>query len=138
MIHPFIYDKKRFPAELFPMDVLVSVNDMDVRSESGMILPVIWDNDSRFGRDVYVLDGNETDVYSPTDSNEQPIGYKYVLTVNEPGTQRLYFETILSHETNAHIDVTIEAEHLLYTHLYRLPIVLYHVSFQCKALYHNR
>ena len=86
-----------FPAELFPMEVLVSVNDMDIRSESGMVLPVIWDNDSRYGEDVYV--------------NGSAIGYKYVLTVEEPGTQRLYLETILSQERNTFVDVTIEAEH---------------------------
>lgn len=84
-----------YPAELFPMEVLVSVNDMDVRSESGMVLPVIWETDSRYGEDVLV--------------NGSPIGYKYVLTVNEPGTQRLYLETILSHAVSTSIDVTIEA-----------------------------
>jgi hypothetical protein len=29
------------PEELFPMEVLVTVNDMDIRNESGMKLPVI-------------------------------------------------------------------------------------------------
>lgn len=100
-----------FPAEMFPMEVFVSVNDLDVRNESGMILPVIRKDDARYGKDVYLLQGNETDVYAPTDNSEAAIGYKYVLTVNEPGTQRLYFETILSHAAAAHIDVTIEAEH---------------------------
>lgn len=86
-----------YPAEMFPMDVMVSVNDLDVRNESGMILPVIREDDARYGEDV-MADG-------------KPIGYKYVLTVNEPGTQRIYFHTILSHAAATYIDATIEAEH---------------------------
>lgn len=100
-----------FPAEMFPMDVMVSVNDLNVRNESGMTLPVIRDDDSRYGKDVYELQGTETDVFTPTDASEEPIGYKYVLTVEAPGTQRLYLETILSHTESTYIDVTIEAEH---------------------------
>lgn len=82
------------PAELFPMDVLVSVNDMDVRNESGMVLPVITaeDDPERYGED-------------------NGIGYKYVLTVEGTGTQRIYFETILTHSENATITTMIEAEH---------------------------
>ncbi len=87
-----------YPAEMFPMDVMVSVNDLDVRNESGMILPVIRKDDPRYGNDVNGVDG-------------KPIGYKYVLTVQQPGTQRIYFQTILSHAASAYIDATIEAEH---------------------------
>ncbi len=86
-----------YPAEMFPMDVMVSVNDLDVRNESGMILPVIREDDPRYGEDVM--------------ANGRPIGYKYVLTVYEPGTQRIYFHTILSHAAATYIDATIEAEH---------------------------
>lgn len=98
-----------FPAEMFPMEVLVSVNDLDVRNESGMTLPVIRQDDERYGVHVYE-DHKADDVFTPADGAE-PIGYKYVLTVEEPGTQRLYLETILSHAASAHIEVTIEAEH---------------------------
>ena len=97
-----------FPAEMFPMEVLVSVNDLDVRNESGMTLPVIRQDDERYGAHVYEIHG--ADVFTPA-SGAQPIGYKYVLTVDEPGTQRLYLETILSHAASAQIEVTIEAEH---------------------------
>lgn len=97
-----------FPAEMFPMEVLVSVNDLDVRNESGMTLPVIRQDDERYG--VHVYENHGADVFTPA-SDAEPIGYKYVLTVDEPGTQRLYLETILSHETAAQIEVTIEAEH---------------------------
>ena len=78
------------PAELFPMDVLLSVNDMDVRHASGMVLPVIREDDPRYGED-------------------NGIGYKYVLTVTEPGMQRAYLETILKHQNQGTVNVTVEA-----------------------------
>lgn len=82
------------PEELFPMEVLVSVNDMDVRNESGMVLPIITavDDPERYGED-------------------NGIGYKYVLTVEGVGKHRIYFETILSHNENTEITAKIEAEH---------------------------
>lgn len=100
---------EEFPAELFPMDVLVSVNDLDVRNESGMSLPVIRKDDERYGRDVYAghAQGN---VYQG-EADAQPIGYKYVLKVESPGIQRLYLETILGHKTDDYVEVTIEADH---------------------------
>ena len=78
------------PEELFPMDVLVSVNDMDVRNASGMVLPVIFKGEEGYGTD-------------------NGVGYKYVLKVTEPGIQRVYLETILSHDTDDKVSVTIEA-----------------------------
>lgn len=80
------------PQELFPMDVLVSVNDIDVRNESGMILPIITAQDSRYGED-------------------NGFGYKYVLTVDKPGKQRVYLETILNHAEGELMNITIEADH---------------------------
>ena len=84
------------PAELFPMDVLISVNDMDIRNASGMVLPIIGKDDSRYGDD-------------------NGIGYKYVLTVTEPGVQRVYLKTILDHtqENEKTVDLTIEAPHFV-------------------------
>ena len=79
------------PEAFFPIDVLVSVNDMDVRNASGMVLPVITAEDKRYGID-------------------NGIGYKYVLTVTEPGDQRIYLETILEHQKSETISVTIEAK----------------------------
>lgn len=106
------------PQELFPMEVYISVNDLDVRNESGMALPVIRKDDSRYGKEVYILGSGETDVFKSTDNlgnAKDPIGYKYVLTVETPGTQRLYFETILPHQPVGselgYVDVTIEANH---------------------------
>ena len=80
------------PQELFPMDVLISVNDIDVRNESGMILPIITDSDERYGQD-------------------NGIGYKYVLTVENVGKQRVYLETILDHKEEEMVNLTIEADH---------------------------
>lgn len=80
------------PEELFPIDVLVSVNDMDVRNESGMMLPIIKTGEEGYGED-------------------NGIGYKYVLTVTEYGPQRLYLETLHNHEVGDYVNVRIEAEH---------------------------
>lgn len=80
------------PAELFPMEVLISVDALDIRSESGMVLPVRMKGEEGYGED-------------------NGIGYKYVLNVTGTGQQRIYLETILKHEEGNTIDVTIEAEH---------------------------
>lgn len=80
------------PQELFPMNVLISVNNLDIRNESGMVLPVIRDDEEGYGED-------------------NGIGYKYVLTVNGAGKQRVYLETILEHETGQTVDVKIETKH---------------------------
>ena len=69
-----------FPEEMFPFDVLVSVNDLDVRNASGMVLPVILKGQEGYGED-------------------NGIGYKYVLSVSKPGVQRIYLKTILPHKT---------------------------------------
>ena len=80
------------PQELFPMDVLISVNDLDVRSESGMTLPLIYSGDEGYGED-------------------NGIGYKYVLTITSTGKRRVYLETILEQQTGDMVDVTLEANH---------------------------
>ena len=80
------------PQELFPMDVLISVNDLDVRSESGMTLPLIYSGDEGYGED-------------------NGLGYKYVLTVTSTGKQRVYLETSLEQQTGSAVNVTIEADH---------------------------
>ncbi|MBQ8499726.1 MAG: hypothetical protein IJ495_03420 [Bacteroidales bacterium] len=85
------------PAELFPFDVLVSVNDLDVRAASGQSLPII-----RKGQDGYDPDG-------VADTNDN--GYKYVYTVTGPGVQRLYFDSILNQSGGTSGNITIEAAH---------------------------
>lgn len=81
------------PEALFPMTVLVSVNHLDVRSESGQQLPVyVKGEDGYFGQD---WDG---------------INYKYALTVSEPGKHRLFMHTLLTHKDTDVEPVHLEAE----------------------------
>ena len=81
------------PEALFPMTVLVSVNHLDVRSESGQQLPVyVKGEEGYFGQD---WDG---------------INYKYALTVSEPGKHRLFMHTLLKHEDGVTEPVHLEAE----------------------------
>lgn len=80
------------PKEFFPFDVLISVNDIDIRNESGMVLPVITPEDERYGKD-------------------NGIGYKYVLQVEDVGKQRVYLQTINNHHQGDQVEVTIEAMH---------------------------
>ncbi len=85
------------PVELFPLDVLVSVNDLDVRSEAGQILPIINRNEDGYGATDFNNDGIDDDY-----------GYKYKFTVNSTGVQRLYLENILSATESK--TITLEAE----------------------------
>lgn len=80
------------PAELFPMKVLISTNELDVRSESGQVLPIIRQGEAGYGAD-------------------NGIGYKYVYEVTEPGEQFVYLKSILTQDSGGSTDVTIEAEH---------------------------
>lgn len=80
------------PEALFPMEVLVSVEALNVRNESGMVLPVRNSGSEGYGED-------------------NGIGYKYVLTVNRTGVHRIYLETILNHASGGSSDITIEADH---------------------------
>lgn len=81
------------PEALFPFTVLVSVNHLDVRSESGQQLPVyVKGEEGYFGQD---WDG---------------INYKYALTVSEPGKHRLFMHTLLEHEDTDIEPVHLEAE----------------------------
>ena len=78
------------PDELLPFEVMLSVNVLDVRSESGQTLPVIRADDPRYGED-------------------NGIGYKYVYTVTQKGTQRIYLESILNQEDGASEKLKIES-----------------------------
>ena len=80
------------PEELFPMDVLLSADEFDIRTASGMSLPTITAGQPGFGE--------------PNRS-----GYKYVLTVAGTGMQRVYLETSLTHAVSETVQVTVEAPH---------------------------
>ena len=83
---------KDCPAELFPMRVLISTNELDVRYETGQVLPII-----RKGEEGYGVDNG--------------IGYKYVYEVTHPGEQFVYMKSILSQTSGTSTPITIEAEH---------------------------
>lgn len=80
------------PKELFPLNVLISVNELDVRSESGQVLPIIRKGEEGYGED-------------------NGIGYKYVYEVTEPGMQYLYMRSILNQNPGTSIPIKIEAVH---------------------------
>lgn len=80
------------PAELFPMNVLISTNELDVRSETGQVLPIIRKGEEGYG-------------------DENGIGYKYVYEVTKPGEQFVYMKSILSQNEGTSTPITIEAEH---------------------------
>ena len=77
----------------FPFKVYVSVNSLDVRTETtGCVLPVVRKGDEGW----YGIDN--------------ALGYKYVYTVTEPGVQRLYLHSILRHENGGKDNIMFEAE----------------------------
>ncbi len=80
------------PEALFPFTVLMSVNHLDIRSESGQQLPIyIKGEEGYFGADW------------------EDIDYKYAYTVTEPGKHRLHMKSILKHEDDDTEPVHIEA-----------------------------
>ena len=79
------------PDEMLPFEVYISVDHLDVRAESGAVLPVIRSSDPRYGSDVLSHPNAES-----TDAKfGAVIGYKYVYTVTKKGDQRVYFKNIL-------------------------------------------
>ena len=77
------------PAELFPMNVYISTENLDARSEN--LTVVIEGSEDWYGEDTGT-------------------GYKYVYPVSGPGSYRVYFENILSQEQDASGTMTFEAE----------------------------
>lgn len=90
------------PEELFPMNVLITSNELDVRNNVGQVLPII-----RKGQDGYGIVG-KLNTINGVDINEQ--GYKYVLEVDRPGKHYIYLWNILSQATTTQNYVTIEAQ----------------------------
>ena len=81
------------PEALFPFTVLVSVNHLDVRSDSGQQLPIyIKGEEGYFGADW------------------EDINYKYAYTVTEPGKHRLHMQSILKHKDGDMESVHLEAD----------------------------
>ncbi len=82
------------PAELFPMNVYITADELDIRNASGMVLPVVRNGDAEWHQSK---DGPEK------------ADYKFVYTVEQPGPHRVYFENILTHSETEYGTVYIEA-----------------------------
>ncbi len=68
------------PEELFPMNVYIDTEDLDIRNSAGVKLDVVYKGmNNYYGSDHYGT------------------GYKYVLVVEKAGVQRVYFESIVDH-----------------------------------------
>lgn len=80
------------PAELFPLRVLISSNELDIRSAAGVSLPVISEGEAGYGA-------------------PNGIGYKYVYEATAPGVQRIYFENVLNQGDNEEGTIILEAGH---------------------------
>lgn len=80
------------PQEVFPLRVLLTTNELDIRAASGVSLPVICEGDEGYGA-------------------ANAYGYKYVYTATGPGVQRVYFENVLNQADNAIGTVRIEADY---------------------------
>lgn len=80
------------PAEVLPLRVLITTNELDIRSESGISLPVIRDGEEGYGA-----------------PNEY--GYKYVYEVDKVGVQRVYFENVLTQNADYMGSVVLEADY---------------------------
>lgn len=89
------------PKELFPMNVYLSVGDLDIRNASGMELPVVREADN----DWY-SSGEISSVYQDSEPD-----YKFVYTADGPGVQRVYFENILNQKDDYEGTLYIEAEY---------------------------
>lgn len=79
------------PAELFPMNVYISTENLDARFEAGNLTVVIQGSEDWYGEDFGT-------------------GYKYVYPVSGPGSYSVYFENILNQEPDASGTMTFEAE----------------------------
>lgn len=83
------------PEELFPMNVLITTDYLDVRAASGMQLETLT-KETADEEGVYYGD--------PTEA-----GYKYIYPVEEPGIQRLYLKTTLNAQPEESGAVIMEA-----------------------------
>lgn len=80
------------PAELFPFNVYISAQSLDIRAASGMQLSVIDSNSSEFGEN-------------------QGSHYKYVYPVTHAGAHRLYFENVQTAKDGVEHSLVLEAKY---------------------------
>ena len=80
------------PKELFPFNVYISAQSLDIRAASGMKLSVIDSNSPEFGENK----GSH---------------YKYVYPVTQPGAHRLYFENVQTAADGDTHNLVLEADY---------------------------
>lgn len=80
------------PAELYPFNVYISAQSLDIRAASGMQLSVIDSNSPEFG-------------------TNRGSHYKYVYTVTHPGAHRLYFENVQTAADGVDHNLVLEAKY---------------------------
>lgn len=80
------------PKELFPFNVYISAQSLDIRAASGMQLSVIDSNSPEFGLN-------------------RGSHYKYIYTVTAPGAHRLYFENVQTANDGVEHSLVLEAKY---------------------------
>ena len=115
-----------YPAELFPFNVLVSANDLDIDSESGQKLTIVLAGEEGYGESFSDTVDGET---------VKHCGYKYVYQVTEPGVQRVYFQT-LANEVLVDFEtyVTLESEGF---HRHHQKVTLSNIEFEAYLVGEN-
>ena len=115
-----------YPAELFPFNVLVSANDLDVDSDSGQKLAVVLVGEDGYGESFSdVVDGQTV----------SHCGYKYEYRVTEPGVQRIYFQTLTNEIlNNFETYVTLESEGF---NRYHQKVTLSNIEFEAYLVGEN-
>ncbi len=122
------------PKELFPFNVLISCNKLDVRfipgtkDEEGNVifdnytLPIVRKDEGEavYGNSYYV-DANGNRIKDEDGNDIEMYGYKYVLEVTDPGVQRVYMTNVLYEGPDAEgnmpeADIYIEAPHFEMMH----------------------
>lgn len=90
------------PEEMFPFNVLVNTNDLDIRSGTGQKLSIVNKTEDGYGETFdLTIDGNRV----------KDSGYKYIMPITGPGIRRLYLQTLEDEVLNNYnVYVTLESE----------------------------
>ncbi len=104
------------PEEIFPFNVMLSCNKLDVRFIAGskdaegnvlyedFTLPIVRKGEEGYGEDVGSVKPDE-----PVSTTNPAIGYKYAFEVTGPGVQRVYMRSSMFQDDGAATTVKIEA-----------------------------